>query len=120
MTKAAQTAVLVLISILLIAILATLITIAWRGVRIEHTGTVAFGGIVDEIPLRMSAPITLTMPEPAHLITTGPDAEAIPVDLALLTCPSCGSTMVPARWNLWTGEIDWICPNCRETVTAAP
>jgi len=110
--KTPQTVALSLIAFLLIAILATLITIAWRGVRVEHTGAVSLGGMLDPIPLQMNEPITIQMPEPARMIATGAGADAIPVDLSLPVCPKCGGSIVPVRWNPWTGAIDWSCPIC--------
>jgi hypothetical protein len=120
MNRTLQTAALGMIALLLVAILATLITIAWRGVRVEHTGVVSLGGALDALPLRMIEPITLRMPEPARLITTGPEGGPIHTNLSFLPCPTCDGTMVPVRWNLWTGELDWICPQCGEAVTASP
>jgi hypothetical protein len=120
MSKAMQTTMLGMIALLLVAILATLITIAWRGVRVEHTGVVSLGETLDALPLRMIEPITLQMPEPARLITTGPEGGPIHTDLSVLPCPTCDGTMVPVRWNLWTGELDWICPECGDAVTASP
>lgn len=120
MSNSARTPQMTLIVVLLIAILALLILIAWRGVHVEHTGSVDIGPMQEAITLRMSEPVTLEMPEPGRLITTGPDGGAIPLDLPLPKCPSCESTMLPARWNLWTGEIDWVCPACGESSVAAP
>ena len=108
----AQTIVLGAIAFLLIAVLSVLIVIAWRGVRVEHTGEVTLGAVAEGVELRMVDPVTLEIPEPAHLVATGTSGDAIPVDLAFPTCPDCGGAMVPARWNLWTGEIDWRCPVC--------
>lgn len=116
--ETARTVALAAIALLLVAILAVLITLAWRGLRIDHTGTVAIGGMSDAIPLEMTGPITLTMPEPARLIATGPDGAPILAEFAVLSCPTCGGGMVPTRWNLLTGKIDWVCPSCGETITA--
>ena len=113
MDRTPQTVVLSLIALLLLAILATLVAIAWRGVRVDHTGTVTLDGMVDAITLEMSEePVTIQMPEPGHLIATGPTGTSIPVDLAMAGCPECGGPMIPVRWNLWTGEIEWGCPVC--------
>jgi len=120
MNKQAQSIALAGIAVLLVAILATLLVIAVRGIRFEHTGSVTLDGMSEGVRLRMVDPVTLEMPEPAHLLATGADGEGIPIDLALLACPTCEGTMVPVRWNLWTGEIDWVCPACGETVTASP
>ena len=120
MDKTPQTVALSLIAFLLIAILATLITIAWRGVRVEHTGVVSLGGMLDAIPLQMSEPITIQMPEPARMIATGAEGDTIPVDLSLPVCPECGGAMVPVRWNPWTGAIDWSCPICGDLSAEEP
>jgi len=120
MNKTIPSIALVAIAVLLIAILAALATIAWRGIQIEHTGYVTLDGMTEGVQLRMVDPVALHMPEAVHLVATGAAGGAIPVGLSLLTCPSCGETMVPIRWNLWTGEIDWVCPVCGETTTVAP
>jgi hypothetical protein len=120
MNKTTVSIALAAIIVLLIAVLAALATIAWRGIRIEHAGSVTLAGMTEDVRLRMVDPVTLEMPEPAHLVTTGADGDAIPVDLSLPACPACGGPMVPVRWNLWTGRIDWVCPACGETMTASP
>lgn len=120
MNKTIPSVALGAIAVLLIAILAVLLTIAWRGVEIEHTGYVTLAGVSEGVELRMTDPVTLRVPETVHMVATGADGDAIPVDLALPTCPSCGGSMIPVRLNLWTGEIDWACPACGETVTATP
>ena len=113
--SAVQTFVLGAIAFLLVAVLSVLIVIAWRGVRVEHTGEVTLGAATDGVELRMVDPVTLQIPEPARLVATGTSGDAIPFDLALPTCPNCGRTMIPTRWNLWTGQIDWRCPACEPT-----
>jgi hypothetical protein len=113
--RIAQTSVLIAIAVLLAAILGTLVTIAWRGVRIEHVGAVSLDAITGGIPLEMAGPITLEMTAPVHLVTTGAESDAVPIDLSLPTCPECGGSLVPVRFNLWTGEIEWACPACSGT-----
>jgi hypothetical protein len=100
------------IALLLVAILATLITIAWRGVRVEHTGAVSLEAMTGGIPLRMEGPVVLQSPEPVQMITTGATGEAVPISFTFLPCPECGGTLMPTSWNLWTGEIEWTCPTC--------
>lgn len=114
MIKGPQTMVLSVIALLLVAILATLITIAWRGVRVEHTGAVSLEAMAEGIPLRMEGPVTFQTPDPVRMITTGQTTDSVPVALSFLPCPSCGGTMILVRWNLWTGEIEWACPTCDE------
>jgi len=118
MNRVVQSLAAVAIVGLLAAILALLFGIARDGIRIEHTGTVDLTGMVERVGLTMSEPIVLTMPEPGRLITTGPDGTAVPISVELATCPECGGAMVPVRWNLWTGEIEWRCRDCGEAITA--
>ena len=111
---------LALIVVLLMAICALLALLAIRGVRVEHTGSVNLGPMQEGIALQMSAPVELVMPEAVRTIATGPDGGAVPLELDFLSCSTCDATMVPVRWNLWTGEIDWLCPDCGEALTSAP
>lgn len=120
MNRASQTILLVAIALLLIGILAVLVEVALHGIRIEHAGTVEVGGIRETIQLRMAEPVTLQMPDPAYLVATGAHDDEIPVTVSLPRCPTCGDRMLPVRWNLWTGEIEWVCPDCGGTVTAVP
>jgi len=94
------------------------VTVAIRGIRFEHTGTVAFGVVGEAVPMTMAEPVRLEMPTPATLVATGPDGEPISVSLSLVECPTCGAAMVPTRWNLLSGEIEWACPACGEVTTA--
>jgi len=116
MSKVSQTSMLAAIALLLVAILATLITIAWRGVQVEHTGAISLETMLDGIPLRMEGPVMMQNVEPVHMVTTGPTGEAIPVELAFLECHECGGTLVPVRWNPFTGDIEWSCPTCERDV----
>jgi hypothetical protein len=99
---------------LLSAILFFLVSISLNGISIHLGGDVNLSDAADRITveLTMSEPIVLTMPDAAHLVTTGPEGAAIPASLSLATCPVCGGPMLPGKWNLWTGEIEWVCPNC--------
>jgi hypothetical protein len=120
MNKTISSIALGAIAVLLIAILAVLLTIVLRGVQIEHTGYVTLAGMSEGVELRMADPVTLRVPETVHMVATGADGDAIPVDLSFATCPACGGAMIPVRLNLWTGKIDWVCPACGETTTAPP
>ena len=118
MSRAPQNAVLIAIALVLTAILAVLVTVAIRGIRFEHSGTVAFGVDGGAITLTMAEPVRLEMPTPATLVATGPDGESIAMSLSLVECPECDTAMVPTRWNLLSGEIEWTCPACGEETTA--
>jgi len=106
--------------VLLAAILAMLALLAVRGVRIEHRGSVNLGAMQEGIALRMDHPIELVMPEAVRMVATGPDGEAVPLKLDILSCSRCDATMIPVRWNLWTGEIDWLCPDCGGVEASLP
>lgn len=116
MNRVAQTAILIIIALLLAGVLVVLLNVARNGVRIDHTGSVAIHGIPDEIDLRQSGPITLSMPDPVQLGLGGTETGEFPVSISLVPCPSCGGPMLPVRWNPWTGEIDWTCPACGESL----
>lgn len=99
---------------LLGAILLVMVSIGRSGLTVHVAGTVNLSEVGDElrIELSMDAPVALSLEQPAQLVATGPDGAAIPATFSLATCPVCGGSMVPNRWNLWTGEIEWICPSC--------
>lgn len=99
---------------LLIAILVLLAGITRHGIRIEYAGDVRIVGMPSEIALRMEEPVRLTMPNGTQLTASLSDGASIPVAVTLLTCPECGGTLLPTRWNVFTGEIDWTCPTCGE------
>ncbi len=117
MNRIVQTVALVACAGLLLAILLLLIGIGRNGVRIELSGDVDVTGMRDTLTLTMSEPIPLLMEEPARLIATGPEGEAVPLTVSLFPCPECGASMLPVRWNPWSGEIEWVCPVCGERVT---
>lgn len=117
MGRAWQTAILTLIAVLLAAILAVLVSIVWRGIEVKHTGSVSLESMTDGIPLRMEGPVVLETSEPVRMVATGPTSESIPVDVAFIPCPKCGGPLLPVRWKLFTGEIEWGCPACGEAET---
>ena len=93
---------------LLVAILILLLTVGRDGLRIQTVGEVRIVGMPSEIALRMADPVKLTMPEGTTLVG---DA-GIPVTVTAFPCPKCGGAMVPTRFNLFTGKIEWTCPTC--------
>ncbi len=64
--------------------------------------------------------VDLVMEKPVSLIATGPGSAAIPAHLTVATCPKCGGSMVPVRWNPLTGEIIWQCLECGYTTKDLP
>lgn len=102
----------VLVCGLLAAILVVLIGITQHGIRIEYAGDVRIVGMPSEIALRMPEPVQLEMPNGAQLTASVSDGTDIPLSITLLTCPQCGGPLLPTRWNVFTGEIDWTCPAC--------
>jgi len=117
MNRIAQAAAWIVCAALLLGILVVLVGIGRNGIRIELAGEVNVAGMQDTVTLSMSEPIPLVMEEPARLITTGPDGQAIPTAVSLLSCPECGASMLPVRWSPWTGEIEWSCAACGARVT---
>jgi hypothetical protein len=115
MREAVRTAAFALTICLLAAILAVLLLITTQGIRIEHTGSVALTGMADDVSLRMADPVVLQMPDAVQLNAT---SNEFPISLDLVSCPECGGAMLPVRWNLWTGEIEWACPACGATASA--
>ena len=114
MSRVVQGVLLAMLGLLLAGILSALLYVAIHGIQIHHSGDVAFTGMYDTLRLEMPNPVVLTMPGPTPLVVSGARGESIPLELPLLTCPSCGGSMVLTRWNLWSGEIEWSCPTCNE------
>ena len=122
MSRTVQTIALLTCAALLLGILLVLVDIGRGGIRIELGGEVNVTGMHDTVTLKMSEPVPLAVEEPVRLIASGADGEAIPAALSLLPCPACGASMLPVRWSPWSGDIEWACPTCGETLTrpAAP
>jgi len=116
MNRSVQTIALVACAGLLLGILLVLVGIGRHGVRIELAGDVNVTGMHDTVRLSIDEPVPLVMEEPARLMTTGADGEAVPVTVSLLSCPECGAPMLPVRWSPWSGEIEWACTVCDEHV----
>ena len=106
--------------IVLIGLLATVLAVLWQinreGVTVHLSGQVkltdAATGVVGEVSLVMS--------EPVSLIATGPQEAPIPANLSVVPCPQCGGNMLPVRWNLFSGEIQWRCLECGYSTKQTP
>ena len=109
--------------IVLIGLLATVLVLLWQinreGVTVHLSGQVKLAdatGVAGEVSLVMS--------EPVSLIATGPQETPIPANLSVVPCPQCGGNMLPIRWNLFSGEIQWRCLECgfstKQTPVAGP
>ena len=120
MNRVFQGVLLAALGFLLAGILAALLYISFNGIHVVHSGEVFFTGMTDSLRLEMPDTVNLSMPEPAALSVTGPGGGSLPLDLSLLSCPTCGGSMIPVRWNLVTGEIEWVCPSCDDSVTSSP
>jgi hypothetical protein len=99
---------------LLVAILVFLISVSRNGIRISISGDLRAVGIPQEITLRMPDPVLLSMPDGTTLAATLTGNQTGPVTLAFASalCPTCGSSMLPVRFNVLTGKIEWACPQC--------
>jgi len=112
MNRTVQTIALITCAALLFGVLLVLVGIGRNGVRIELAGEVNVVGMHDTVTLSMAEPVLMAMEEPIQLIATGADGDTIAAALFLLPCPECGASMLPVRWNPWSGEIEWACPVC--------
>jgi len=99
---------------LLLAILFMLISINRNGLAIHLDGDISLSDMGDDITIQLSmdGPIVLTLPQDVQLVATGPDGHPIPANLSFATCPNCGQSMLPVRWNPWSWQIEWMCPAC--------
>jgi len=102
---------------LLLAVLFMLVSIGRNGLSIRLGGDINLSDLTDRITVELSMddPIVLTIPQPVQMVATGQDGDAIPATLSFVACPSCGGSMLPTKWNPWTGQIEWTCPTCGET-----
>ena len=103
------------LTVVLVALIGLLTIITVFLAQIGHDGIpIRLGGQVEIVNTAtgVTGEVSLVMPNPVNLIATGPQEQPIPANLAIIPCPQCGGTMLPVRWNLWTGEIDWRCIEC--------
>jgi hypothetical protein len=102
---------------LLAAILAFIVSIGQNGIHIEYTGDVRIVGMPEEIALRLAQPVELTMPDGTTLAATvsGVQSQPLPIAFASALCPECGAAMLPVRYDVLSGKIEWACPVCGAT-----
>jgi hypothetical protein len=105
--------------IVLIGLLATVLAVLWQinrdGVTLHLSGQV---GLADTTGV--AGEVSLVMSEPVNLIATGPQETPIPANLSVVPCPQCGGNMLPIRWNLFSGEIQWRCLECGFSTKQTP
>jgi len=110
------TAALIALVLLMAGVFALLFQVARNGVTMNVTGAVS----LENATTGVSGTVKLDMPDAVNLVATGPDHGAVPTALAFATCPKCGGSMIPVRFNLITGEIEWECLDCGYTVNGQP
>ncbi len=114
MKQTALAVALVSLIVLLAGILVLLVQITRHGLTINVTGVVSLADA------GVSGEVTLVMPEAINLIATGPENGPVSGTIALLSCSQCGESMLPVRFNLFTGEIEWRCTGCGHTNEGSP
>jgi len=106
--------------IVLIGLLATVLVFLWEinreGVTVHLSGQVK---LVDTTT-GVAGEVSLVMSEPVSLIASGPQDTPIPANLSVVPCPQCGGNMLPIRWNLFSGEIQWRCLECGYSTKQIP
>ncbi len=114
MDRAIRTLIILAIVGVLAAILVFVISLSRDGIRISYSGDVRIVGIPQEIRLRLDEPVLLSMPDGTTLAATvaGAQTEPVRVAFASAVCPVCGSPMLPVRFSVLTGKIEWACPQC--------
>ncbi len=83
------------------------------GIRIRVEGDVMLGSSNSEGPAR----VELVMPEAVQLVGAAEDG-SVSAEIGIFNCPGCGGAMVPSRWSLLSGEIEWQCVSCGFQLTA--
>lgn len=97
-----------------VAIAAFLGLLVYRGIHISYSGDVQILGMPSEIRLRLPEPVTLTLADGATLTAavSGVQAAPVAVSFASSVCPQCGAAMLPVRYDILSGRIEWACPHC--------
>jgi len=106
--------------VLLSAILFLLVSISRNGLHLDLGGNITLGELGDRITveLKIDEPITVGLDQPVQMFASGPNGDPIPVTLGTASCPTCGGSMLPSKWNIWDGRIEWICPVCGDTAAS--
>ncbi len=120
MSRIFQWTALLAVVALLIGVLILLIGLTRNGIDIHYAGELQVAGMPQEIALRMAEPVDLQMPGGTQMTASISQGETIPLTITLVPCPECGGTMLPVKWNPWSGTIEWGCPQCGATVSRKP
>lgn len=99
---------------LLAAILGLLIVLVLHGIRIEYEGDVRVIGMPSEIQLRFAEPAVVEFADGTRVTASVSGDAASPVAIAFASalCPDCGGAMLPVRYDVLSGKIEWACPKC--------
>ncbi len=99
---------------LLASILVLLIVLLTNGIKIEYAGDVRVLGMPSEIALRIAEPATITIADGATITAAVAGTRDAPVGISFASalCPTCGAAMLPVRYDVLTGKIEWACPQC--------
>jgi len=104
---------------LLASLLVIAIALATRGIRVQLaepiriSGPLTVGGnitVQDPVVVTMDA-VEIRMPQPIS-VDLPADTLNVRATLGGAACAHCSGTLLPVRWNLFTGEIVWRCSAC--------
>lgn len=94
---------LILVLGLLGGILAALLSLQYKGISVQLSSPAS----PQEIHL------VLTVPEAVEVVAGGEAEASLRTSLEGIPCPRCQEgTLLPIKWNPFTGEITWRCSSC--------